>query len=101
MNSDNTIFSLYEKVLLFNNFVIDKNKTNNNKKYLSSNKVKKNKSFYKICASIINNMENGMYEILIEKTYRIYRLEKYDICIVSTDLIKKVEEDVWDNIYLN
>ena len=46
-------------------------------------------------------MEKGIYEILIEKTYRIYGLEKYDICIVSTDLLKKVEEEVWDNIYLN
>ena len=52
---------------IFNNYVIDKNKTNNNKKYLSSNKVKKNKSFYKICASITNDMENGVYEVLIEK----------------------------------
>ena len=71
LNSDSTIFSLNEKVLLFNNFIIDKNKTSNKKKYLSYNKVKKNKSFYKICASATNNMENGIYEILIEKTYKL------------------------------
>ena len=34
-------------------------------------------------------------------SFKIYRLEKYDICIVTSDLIKKLEEDVWDNIYLN
>ena len=71
LNSDSTIFSLNEKVLLFNNFIIDKNKTSNKKKYLSYNKVKKNKSFYKIGASVTNNMENGLYEILIEKTYKL------------------------------
>ena len=42
-----------------------------------------------------------MYEILIEKTYIKYKLEKYYIYIVSSYLLKKVEEVVWHNIYLN
>jgi len=37
-------------------------------------------------------MENGIYEILIEKTYKLYGLEKYDICRVTSDLIKRLEK---------
>lgn len=99
LNSDNTKFSNLEKVLLFTNFVIDKIKSTKNKKYLVRNKVKKKNSFFKICASICENYNNGFYNIIIEKDYKIYDLEQYEICYVSSDLLKKVEENIWDEIY--
>jgi len=100
LNMDSSVFNFAEKVLLFNNFIIDKKKSNN-KKYLINNKIKKNKSFYKICATICDNKENGLYEIIIEKNYKQYNLYKYDLCIVNSELLKKVDEDVWNNIYLD
>ena len=63
-------------------------------------KLKKNKSFFKIYATICNYIENGIYEIIVEKNFKLYNLNKYDICIVGNDLLKKIEEDIWDNIYL-
>ena len=77
-----------------------KKKSDKGKKYLIKNKIKKNKSFFKICATICNYLENGLYEIIIEKNYKLYNLNKYDICVVKNDLLKKIQEDVWDNIYL-
>ena len=35
--------------------------------FLSLNKLKKNKTFNKICCCIGNNYQNGFYDILIEK----------------------------------
>ena len=37
--------------------------------------------------------------MIIEKDYKIYDLEQYEICYVSSDLLKKVEENIWDEIY--
>ena len=37
--------------------------------------------------------------IIIEKDYDAFNLKKYDLCHVNSDLLKKVQEDVWDNIY--
>ena len=62
--------------------------------------MKKNKSFYKICATIINNNLNGLLEIIIEKEYKIYNLRRYDICVVESFLLKKVDEEIRHNILL-
>ena len=82
------------------NFIIDKCKSINGKKYLIRSKVKKNKSFFKICATICHYLYNGIYEIIVEKKYKLYHLNKYDIYIVGNNLLKKNQEKVWDNIYL-
>lgn len=56
-------------MLLYNNFLVENKNKKEGKKYLIKNKVKKDKLLYNICASIIANIENGTYEILIEKEY--------------------------------
>ena len=58
--------------------------------------LKKNNN--KICCSICKNLENGLYDIIIEKDYKLYNLEKYDICNLSSSLLKNVQEDVWESI---
>ena len=99
INSRSNNFSLFEKVLLFNNFLIDNKSGYKAKKRLIKNKVKKSKSLFNICASIANIYENGIYDIIIEKNYKSYNLNKYDIYVVDTSLLKKIMEDVWDDIF--
>ena len=99
VNVDASIFTSTEKVLLYNNFIIESKNKKEGKKYLLKNKVKKDKLLYNICASIITNRENGTYEILIERDYHRYNLNKYDICIVGPDLLKGVKESIWDSIF--
>ena len=77
LNVDHTIFSIYEKVLLYSNFIIDNLKSTNKIKYLAINKVKKKKTFYKLCASVCENFNNGFYKIIIEKNYKFYNLNIY------------------------
>ena len=56
----------------------------------------KNKNvLYNICATIINDNLNGIYSIIIEKDYEFYNLNKNDICLVKSNMIKKVEYKVW------
>ena len=64
INARDTNFQLNEKVFLFNNFIIDKKRSKKEIKYLIKNKVKNKKTFFKICASICKNHENGEYEII-------------------------------------
>ena len=92
-------FDIYEKVLLYNNFIIDKGKIKGNIKYLIRNKIKKNKTFYKICATIGKINENGSYIIIIEKDYKNYDLYKYDMCFVNVGLLKEIQSEIWDEIY--
>ena len=79
ININKTIFNLYEKVLLFNNFIIEVDKVKKNLKLLVKNKIKKSKSFYKICSTVAKNYENGHYLIIIEKSYPLYQLNLYDL----------------------
>ena len=52
INTDSTIFKHFEKVLLSSNFIINKTKSNNKFKKLIFNKVKKKKTYIKLCVSI-------------------------------------------------
>ena len=45
------------------------------------------------------SFNNDFYNIIIEKNYKNYDLKKFDICYVKSDLLKKVEEDIWNEIY--
>ncbi len=89
-----TDYDMYEKVLLYNNFIIDKKNTENNIKTLVKNKIKKKL----VSSKYVLHYENGYYDIIIEKNYKIYKLDMFDICTVSSDLLKKVEEYIWDDI---
>ena len=99
IHSRSTNFVLYEKVLLFNNFIIENKNETKKIKRLSKNKVKKPKTLFNICASICKIYNNGFYDIIIEKSYIIYNLDKYDICQVNSVLLKKISEFMWDEIY--
>ena len=50
-------------------------------------------------STVAKNYENCHYLIIIEKSYLLYQLNLYDLCEVSSDLLKMVQEEVWDNIY--
>jgi len=63
--------------------------------------IKNKNVLYNICATIINSNLNGLYSILIEKDYDIYKLYKNDICVVKSNMIKKVEYKVWLKILNN
>ena len=105
---------MYEKVLLFNNFIIENKNETKKIKRLSKNKVKKPKTLFNICASIYKIYNNGIYDIIIEISYINYNLDKYDICQVNSVLLKKNKYDIcqvnsvllkkiskfmWDEIY--
>ena len=99
INNDSTIFKNFEKVLLSSNFIIDKTQSNNKFKTLIFNKVKKKKTFIKLCVSICEVSGAGFYKIIIEKDYKNFNLKKYDICKVSNALLRKTDEDIWNQIY--
>ena len=50
-----------KNTLMINNFVKLKNKTKEGYLFLMKNKVKRNKSFYKICVEIIEYINGGNY----------------------------------------
>ena len=60
--------------------------------------MKKDKSFYKICAKIIRVLGNGNYIKEILFNYIDYNLLKGNIFNVSLDLLKKCDEETFKNI---
>ena len=61
--------------------------------------MKKKKTFIKLCVSIYEVSESGFYKIIIEKDYKNLNLKRYDICKVSNALLRKTDEDIWNQIY--
>jgi len=99
INADISLFNNYEIVLLSSNFIIDKNKSTKNVKNLCFNKMKKKKTFCKLCATIWESFKNGFYNIIIERDYKEYGLYKFDICNLRKQLLIKIEENIWNKIY--
>ena len=56
---------------------------------------------YNICATIISSNLIGLYSIIIEKEFDIYKFYKNDICRVKTNIIKKADYKVWLKILNN
>ena len=63
INVDASVFTPTEKVLLYNNFLVEKKHKKEGKKYLIKNKLKKDKMLYNICSSIIASRESGIWNI--------------------------------------
>jgi len=94
------IFKKNDNILLYNNFESKYNKKD--KHFILEKTRMKNKNvLYNICATIINDNLNGIYPIIIEKDYEFYNLNKNDICLVKSNMIKKVEYKVWLKILNN
>ena len=95
---DNISFDIKEKCLLINNIV--KSKKKNSKGYfnITVNKVKKDKSFVKICVIIQKILGVGKYLIKIQKQYKCYKLEKNDLCIVDFKMLRKCENNLWEKL---
>ena len=72
-----------------------------NIKLIEKNKVKNEKSFYLIRASIVKILSAGIYDILISDDYEEYNLKKDEICRLSSDLFKSVSYRVWKDIKKN
>ena len=65
---------------------------------LEKSKIKKKKSLYNICATIVKKINLDQYEILIEKDYIDHDLYKFDICLANYNIMKKVNYNVWFKI---
>ena len=61
---------------------------------LEKSKIKKKKSLYNICATILKKISLDQYEILIERDYIDYDLNKFDMCLINYNIIKKVDNNV-------
>jgi len=86
-----------DPVLVFNNFEKDYLKKKNLIK-LEKSKIKKKKSLYNICAIIVKKINLAQYEILIERDYIDYDLNKFDICLANYYIMKTVDYNVWFKI---
>ena len=54
---------------------------------------------YNICGVVVSVIGSGIYNILISKDYTLYKIKKFDYCQVDNSLIKKVDIEIWKNIY--
>ena len=84
-------FEIGEQCLLGNNFLKVNQKNKLGYYYIIKNKVKKNKSLYKICVKICIGLGGGNY--IIEKLYdyKDYKLLKNDKYEVSMNLLRKCD----------
>ena len=41
----------------------------------------------------------GHFDLVIKKDYNIYNLKKFDICFVNSNLLIKVDENIWEKLY--
>ena len=97
-NKNEILFKEKEKILLINNFIKTNHKTNNGYVILTINKVKKKKSFINICAEIIKYIDGGNYLIKIIGNYEYYNLKNNEIYCVSSLMIRKCQEELWNDI---
>ena len=72
-------------------------------KYLeNTKKFNLNNSLIQVVVDTVINLHgNENYSILIEKDYDAYNLNKNDICIVNSSMMKKVDYKVWLKILNN
>ena len=66
--------------------------------YLIKNKLRKNKSFYKICLEVINILGGGYYIKKILNDHKDFNLRKEDKFEVSLNLLKNCDIDTFSNI---
>ena len=83
---------------LLKNFLIVKQINKYGNYFLTKNKVKRNKSFYKFCAKIISVLVNRNYIIEILCNYRDYNLYKGNWFNASIRILKKCDDATFKNI---
>ena len=98
-NKSNCLFQINEKCLMINNFVKLKNKTKEGYLFLMKNKVKRNKSFVKICVEIIDYINGGNYIIKIIGDYNYYNLLNDEKYAVPNKMLIKCDISVWNNYF--
>ena len=94
-----TLFKKNEKCLLINNILKTNQKTKNGFLILMKNKIKKRISFFKICVTIFEYINSGNYLIKINGNYNIYELYDGEIYKVDFNMLRKCEENIWNNLY--
>ena len=98
-NKSSSLFQINEKCLMINNFVKLKNKTKEGYLFLMKNKVKRNKSFVKICVEIIEYINGGNYIIKIIGDYNYYNLLNDEKYAVPNKMLIKCDISVWNNYF--
>ena len=99
IKKSNCLFQINEKCLMINNFVKSKNKTKEGHLFLMKNKVKRNKSFVKICVEIIDYINGGNYIIKIIGDYNYYNLLNDEKYAVPNKMLIKCDISVWNNYF--
>ena len=87
-----------EKCLLKNNILKTKKKLNKII-LLEKNKIKKNKSFFRIYVEIENNLKGGIYIIKVNGNYDFINLYHNELFCVNFSLLQKCEINFWEDIY--
>ena len=93
----NSLFNEKEKCLMVNNFLFSNQKTKDGYIILLKNKVKKNKSFLKICCIIERYIDGGNYIIKIIGNYPIYKLKNNQKYCVSNKMLLKTDNNIWNH----
>ena len=91
-------YNINEEALLINNIIKIKNKNKEGYQILAINKIKKKKSFNKICVVIKQKYNNGNYLIKINNDYKEYKLFKDDLYIVSFNMLRKCDKHIWEKL---
>ena len=88
---------------MLNNILISNQKTKDGYIILLKNKVKKNKSFLKICCIIENYIDGGNYIVKIIGNYPSYKLKNNQKYCVSNKMLVKTDNITWNHYleYLN
>ena len=83
---------------LINNIIKTKNKNKEGYQIIAINKIKKKKSFNKICVVIKQNYNNGNYLIKFNNNYKEFKLFKDDLYIVTFNMLRKCDKHIWEKL---
>ena len=96
---NNVSYSINSKCILNNN-IIKSNKKVKNRIILLKNAIKKNKSFYKICVIIHENLNGGLYLVKIVGDYDLVGIKHNEIYCVNFNLLIPCDIDIWEQFVL-
>ena len=92
-----SLFNENEKSLMTNNIIFSNHKTKEGYIILLKNKVKKNKSFLKICCVIEKYINGGNYIVKVIGNYPCYKLKDNEKYCVSNKMLIKTDDNTWNN----
>ena len=90
-------YDVGEKCLM-KNYVLKTKKKINKIILLEKNKLKKNKSFYKIYVLIEKNLNGGIYLIKIIGNYKFLKLFNGELYCANFSLLMKCENSLWEDL---